>query len=416
MHIHRFTAGPRIRGLAIVTAVAVVISGASVSDAAAADDSVAQTPGATAPDPVGDGASSNEAAIAAAADSFDASDPGTAVELSGVASAADEVPLQAVPGGLEGTDAAGGQVTLSGEGATLAMAGQSYGLAPLGGSGDSTVVDDAVVHEDVAPSTDVVTRAIDGGVQMTAVLADASAPDSVDFGVDLPQGASLSPNADGTISVIAPVETVEPLPGEAARIDAAVSAVLGDVEDGAAITDAQQAALDAIPPAATTTTVEPRDVATIGAAWAVDANGQAVATHYEIDGTTLTQVVETDARTAYPVVADPSWFWWAWTAASCVANLATIVFVAAKLVNLASRLSSIANRSAALMTLVNKIGGARNLVMGIYDMAKGWAQGNVMKYLTRTQYALISGASSSVMALIGDWLGIGSCVSLLREI
>ena len=40
-------------------------------------------------------------------------------------------------------------------------------------------MDDAVVHEDVAPSTDVVTRAIDGGVQMAAVLADAAAPDPV---------------------------------------------------------------------------------------------------------------------------------------------------------------------------------------------------------------------------------------------
>ncbi|MFD9380131.1 hypothetical protein ACFWBH_32245 [Streptomyces sp. NPDC059999] len=40
--------------------------------------------------------------------------------------------------------------------------------------------------------------------------------------------------------------------------------------------------------------------------WAKDANGTAVPTHFETDGTTLTQVVErTSGGYAYPVVADP---------------------------------------------------------------------------------------------------------------
>lgn len=305
---------------------------------------------------------------------------------------------------------------LTGEGATLAMDGESYGLAPLGGSGESSVVDGALVLHEVAPSTDVVTRAVEGGVQMAAVLADAAAPDRVAFGLDLPRGAELTENADGTISVIAPVEAVEPLPGEEARIDTEVSAILGDPEDDVDITDAQWAALDAVEPAATTTTVESRVVATMGAAWAVDANGETVGTHYEIDGTTLTQVVETSAETAYPVVADPAWYWWVWTGASCAANLATFVFAAAKLINLAAKLSSIARKSAALTSLVSKLGGSQNLIRKIYYLAKGWAEGNVMKYLTRSEYLALTGASSAALSLLGDALGIGSCVSLIRAL
>ena len=40
--------------------------------------------------------------------------------------------------------------------------------------------------------------------------------------------------------------------------------------------------------------------------WAKDANGQDVPTHYEIDGTIVTQIVEHKGDdVAYPVVADP---------------------------------------------------------------------------------------------------------------
>ena len=60
------------------------------------------------------------------------------------------------------------------------------------------------------------------------------------------------------------------------------------------------------------------DGAIIGIApvpWAVDANGVAVPTHFEVEGTTLIQIVEHHAGTfAYGVVADPLWnpFSWPW--------------------------------------------------------------------------------------------------------
>lgn len=46
-------------------------------------------------------------------------------------------------------------------------------------------------------------------------------------------------------------------------------------------------------------------VGTVAPAWAKDATGVPVATRYEVHGNTLTQVVEHDAATQYPVVADP---------------------------------------------------------------------------------------------------------------
>lgn len=48
-------------------------------------------------------------------------------------------------------------------------------------------------------------------------------------------------------------------------------------------------------------------VATVQAPWAVDANSKPVPTHYEVEGTTLIQVVEHQGGSyAYPIVADPA--------------------------------------------------------------------------------------------------------------
>ena len=42
-------------------------------------------------------------------------------------------------------------------------------------------------------------------------------------------------------------------------------------------------------------------------AWAKDANGNSVPTHYEVSGTAVTQVIEHGEGSAYPIVADPWW-------------------------------------------------------------------------------------------------------------
>lgn len=50
---------------------------------------------------------------------------------------------------------------------------------------------------------------------------------------------------------------------------------------------------------------EPEKLGIIEPAWAEDANGKSVNTHYGIDGNTLTQIVEFDEENTFPVVADP---------------------------------------------------------------------------------------------------------------
>src|SRR6218665_133748 len=42
--------------------------------------------------------------------------------------------------------------------------------------------------------------------------------------------------------------------------------------------------------------------------WATDANGKSISTHYEIDASTVVQVVDFTPDTAFPVVADPQWW------------------------------------------------------------------------------------------------------------
>jgi hypothetical protein len=61
-------------------------------------------------------------------------------------------------------------------------------------------------------------------------------------------------------------------------------------------------------------------IATVDPAWAKDALGRSVATHYEVHGSTLVQVVEhKKAGTAYPVVADP-WWGYQWVVSNATAN------------------------------------------------------------------------------------------------
>jgi len=57
------------------------------------------------------------------------------------------------------------------------------------------------------------------------------------------------------------------------------------------------------------------------AAWAKDANGAPVATRYRLEGNTLVQVVDFDQHTAFPVVADPTF----WHVTRCAAAVAWFV-------------------------------------------------------------------------------------------
>lgn len=95
----------------------------------------------------------------------------------------------------------------------------------------------------------------DGSVQILTIIDDAAAPESYSYRVDAPEGSTLAVNEDGTV-----------------QITSATGEFIGGV----------------------------------AAAWAVDANGAPVPTNYQVDGTTLTQLIDHDGgQFAYPIVADP---------------------------------------------------------------------------------------------------------------
>ncbi|MEJ9209242.1 hypothetical protein [Paenibacillus larvae] len=69
-------------------------------------------------------------------------------------------------------------------------------------------------------------------------------------------------------------------------------------------------------------------------AWAKDANGNDIPTHYEIRGNDLVQKVEFNENTAFPVVADPNWFQIAKCAGAITWFLGTNVFSVYKIIKI----------------------------------------------------------------------------------
>ncbi|WP_156159119.1 hypothetical protein [Demequina gelatinilytica] len=246
-------------------------------------------------------------AIAAAAGLYVQGDAATAAALVEAAAADEAGVIESLDSG--GVPVGAGMTLEAGTaGAVLTgAAGVELGIAVADAANDSVaaVVDGVAVAREVLPATDVVTRAVDGGVQIVAVLADASASTSVDFELTLPEGARLSREWDGSVAVQAPTETIVYDAVDQARYEAEVAAIVGDAEGLAALTDEQRAAIDAVEEPAGEIQTVMETVASVGAPWAVDANGVALETSYALNGDTLTQVVTTDEDTAFPVVADP---------------------------------------------------------------------------------------------------------------
>ncbi|MEU8569988.1 DNRLRE domain-containing protein [Streptomyces pathocidini] len=121
----------------------------------------------------------------------------------------------------------------------------------------------SVVHSSASSSVDTVVRpTLDGGSRTLQVIKNASAPREYRAHVDLPDGATLRRESDGTI-VIVSADPNEP-------------------------------------------------VAAIAAPWAKDAAGKPVPTSFRLEGDTLIQTVSIDSTTAFPLVADPWWNPFSW--------------------------------------------------------------------------------------------------------
>lgn len=311
---------------------AVLIAGAVTSallvaglPAAAADENEQPMTAVRAPPPMS-GPSDDTEAISQAAEQFSSDITSSTVALAEAAAAQSALPLVEDAEGvltsvasstLEVAPDGGIKTSLAG-GGTLGM---DFGASPS----DVEVVDGAVVVSGVAPSTDLVSRATDSGVQVVAVLADESAPTDIAFPLELPQGAELVEQADGSISILSPVDYEVALPGEEKRVADAALEIIGDditsLEELDFLSDEQIERLAAIPDEQTETITVTEAIAEIATPWAVDANGSPLPTYYSIEGTSIVQTVETTADTAFPVVADPSLLWWIKTGAKCVGGV-----------------------------------------------------------------------------------------------
>ncbi|MEI5098771.1 hypothetical protein RB200_09015 [Streptomyces sp. PmtG] len=105
----------------------------------------------------------------------------------------------------------------------------------------------------------------DGSASALITLRNASAPTEYRFPLELPKDAVPVINEDGSLVII----------------------------DGTTETRADG---------------EGDIIGAFEAPWAKDAKGKEIPTTYEVDGTELVQKIQTDASTAYPVVADPKWW------------------------------------------------------------------------------------------------------------
>lgn len=146
------------------------------------------------------------------------------------------------------------------DGVTFATDGAppiTIGLPNADESKDAKRLSDGTV---VYPGSDSSASAViptEHGVQMLTTIENADAPTRFAYKVGVPDGGKVQITEDGS----------------------------------AAILDTEGAVILAVP-----------------TPWAKDANGMAVPTKFESNGTTLTQVVEhTSSTNAYPVVADPFW-------------------------------------------------------------------------------------------------------------
>ncbi|MFK4362358.1 hypothetical protein ABH939_005893 [Rhodococcus sp. 27YEA6] len=156
-----------------------------------------------------------------------------------------------------GLETSGASVTKTGA-ASVSVSSETGATVTLTADGTSgtRVVDDTAVA-DVAGATIVSEAMAQDSARQAISIPDASAPTSYTFTLDVPEGLSTRVAADGDVEIFGVAEGVDIVFGS------------------------------------------------IAAPWAKDANGANVPTSFQVNGNTLTQTVEHNGGTAYPVTADP---------------------------------------------------------------------------------------------------------------
>lgn len=201
----------------------------------------------------------------------------TAYGLASVSRAPDGVEVTV----LVSTDWAQPVIALDGSGTSVRI-----GVPWTAGMEPARIVDDTIVFTDQQAGVATTVQPLaDGAVRTSVTIAGPDSPDQYRFPVSLEARASLALRDDGSVALSSDVS----YPGEA-----------GNVITRRVVTS------------------------TIAAAWAVDADGMAVPTHYRLEGSTLVQHVDLTATTAFPVVADPLWST-VWHVTKCAAAIVVAV-------------------------------------------------------------------------------------------
>lgn len=225
----------------------------------------------------------------------------------------------------------------------------SFGLPTTGAHEDARVASDGtVLYADRTGSVDVAAQpGRDGSVRVNTVLNGPEAPTEFAYALGLPEGVTPQLTADGGVEMIRSISITDP--------ETAVESVESVV------------------------------VSRVAPAWAVDAQGVAVPTRYEIRGTELVQVVE--HRTgdySYPVTADP---WWS-TAYKIAKCAAAVVFVALTTVFVVGKAIKIVKAVNAARAWVRSVGGANQAARLLVGASTPAERSRVL-----TQARSIAGAS-----------------------
>ena len=166
-------------------------------------------------------------------------------------------------------------------GQVSAAAGQSTLSVGLPDLTEKPAVRDAsgtVVYADRSKPANIAVQPLSSGFRALVSIRDANAPREYRFPVDGPLGSHLTSSAE--------LFGAEHDTGEVFLLDAADRVITG-----------------------------------FDAAWAKDANGAPVTTRYRLEGNTLVQVVDFDQNSAFPVVADPTF----WQVTKCSAAIAWFI-------------------------------------------------------------------------------------------
>ena len=178
------------------------------------------------------------------------------------------------------------------------------------------------------------------------------------------------------------------------------------------LTDDQWARLDALKPVETSTEVVNATVATIGAPWATDANGASLASRYEVDGLTVTQRIETNDDTAFPVTADPSVWWWVGTVALCVAEISALFLGGAAVVAKLAKAEKLIKASKQVLAAYKAVGGTMaNLLKQMRKFVKNRSSLSKSEIRAIENFMRLAGST-----VIVGFLGLGGCWDIYREV